>query len=285
MVHEEYSAMDKELGINTTILKSGKYKAVGNRYEPLSKNDKDTIQAELDYLYSIFVETVAGNKGLSVDQVLPMADGKVFIGQQAVDIGLADSLGTYEDAFKEALSMGKSEVQYFLKTGHAPGRKELMADVTIDSVKELKTAFPELTAKLVQEGVDSVNIGDSVTAETERIMGLASIQFGEDGDKFKALVASGVSVDQFKAIKAMAPEKPKDTDTESDPKAAKMLEELKKANAQDPGAGDGGEDGPKTFKAAWQAIKKEDGCSTREAMSKASRKYPKLYEAQVKGER
>lgn len=287
MVHEEYSKMDKEIGINTTILKSGKYKAVGNPYEPLSKDDKNTIQAELDYLYSIFVETMAGNKGLSVDQVLPMADGKIFIGQQAVDIGLADSLGTYDDAFQEALSMGKSEVQYFFKTGKTPERKELMADAKIDSIKELKAAFPDLTAKLVQEGVDSVDIETAVKAETDRILGLAAVQFSENGDKFKALTESGVSVDQLKAIKAMEPETPEESGTpeepETDPKAAEMLRELKKANAQDPGQGEGGDNEPKTFEAAWKAIKKEDDCDTRAAMSKAARKYPKLYDAQAKG--
>lgn len=283
MVHEEYSKMGKEIGINTTILKSGKYKAVGNPYEPLSKDDKDTIQAELDYLYSIFVETVAGNKGISVDKALTMADGKIFIGQQAVDIGLADDLGTYDDAIKDALSMGESEVQYFLKTGNMPGKSKQMTN-QIDSVKELKSAFPDLTVKLIQEGVDSVDVRAAVDmavkAETERILGLAGIQF-DDGGKFKALVESGVSVDQFKAVKDLQPKKSEDQET--DPKAAEMLDELKKANAQDPGQGGDAGDTPKDFISAAKAIKEAEKCGHREAFSKAAKRFPALYEAHAKG--
>lgn len=61
-------------------------------------------EAQLDHLYSVFVDTVAQHRGATSAQVLQhMADGRVFIGQQAIDAGLADGFATV-DAIVEAMA-------------------------------------------------------------------------------------------------------------------------------------------------------------------------------------
>jgi hypothetical protein len=56
------------------------------------------MQNQVDYLYSLFVADVASNRGVSVEKVLTdMADGRVFIGQQAIDAGLVDGVSTLDD--------------------------------------------------------------------------------------------------------------------------------------------------------------------------------------------
>ncbi len=60
----------------------------------------------MDQVYNLFIDAVARNRGVSSKQVLEnMADGRVFIGQQAVDSGLADAVGTFQDAFMAASAM------------------------------------------------------------------------------------------------------------------------------------------------------------------------------------
>lgn len=134
-----------------------------------------------------------------------MADGKIFIGQQAVDVGLADEIGTFETAFNLARSVGESAVQSFLLTGSVPGREINMAD--IKSVEELKAAFPDIVAQIQSDAIASVDTTGEVKTEVARVVGLAALQFGDDDGKFQALVDSGVTLEQFKAIKAMEPEK------------------------------------------------------------------------------
>lgn len=274
MVHEETSKLDKDIGIKATVLKSGKYKAIGNPYEPLSKDGKEAFQSELDYLYSIFVETVAKNKSTSIENVLNMADGKVFIGQQAKDIGLVDQIGTFKDAFNITLSAGASEVKYFLLTGKK--RTTIMSETTLNSVKDLKDAFPDLAAAILKEGKESVDTAGIIKAENSRILELAKVHFGADGDKFENLVKSGVTLEQYQAMKDLQPE----PESKEDMKA-KILAELEKDHVGDPGTGD--DNSPKDFTAAWQEIKSADKCSTQQAMSKAAKQYPDLYTKHASG--
>ena len=142
-----------------------------------------------------------------------------------------------------------------------------------ESVKELKSAFPELANELVKEGAASVDVDGKVKAEVDRILGLAKIEMADTGDKFVKLVESGVTVEQYTAIKALQPPQPKadDKDTKKE-----ILDEIKKANAEDVGQGKA-EAGPKDFMAAWQSIKKLEGCDTQTAMSKAAAQYPELF--------
>ena len=87
---------DTRAGIKRRVITAGKYKAAGADLQ-----DAEGIaykQAQVDYLYTLFVDTVAQHRGVSTDQVLAdMADGRVFIGQQAIDAGLVDGFATLED--------------------------------------------------------------------------------------------------------------------------------------------------------------------------------------------
>lgn len=93
--HTDTSEAQAAEGIKKTVIHAGKYKAVGHSNAPLSEDDKGVIQAHLDYTYSIFVNAVARNRGVSAETVLAdMADGRIFIGQQAIDAGLVDGVST-----------------------------------------------------------------------------------------------------------------------------------------------------------------------------------------------
>ncbi len=95
--HFDYSRRNEQDGVIETIITAGKYKAIGSDNKPLSKEDEKYIQDRLDYFYTMFVNSVARNKGVSTEIVLSdMADGRIFIGQQAKDAGLIDEIGTFE---------------------------------------------------------------------------------------------------------------------------------------------------------------------------------------------
>jgi signal peptide peptidase SppA len=95
--HTDVSQREEQLGIKTTEIVAGRYKRAASQYGPLTETGRETIQEQVDYLYGLFVADVAQNRGVSVEAVLEnMADGRMFIGQQAVDAGIADSIGTLE---------------------------------------------------------------------------------------------------------------------------------------------------------------------------------------------
>lgn len=95
--HQDISAAEEKAGIKTSEITAGKYKRIASQHAPLSDEGRADIQARVDYLYEVFVGAVAKARGVNVEQVLSdMADGRVFIGQQAVKAGLVDGVSTLD---------------------------------------------------------------------------------------------------------------------------------------------------------------------------------------------
>jgi signal peptide peptidase SppA len=95
--HQDISAAEAARGVKTTEITAGKFKRAASQFAPLTESGRQTIQDQVDSIYSVFVQAVADNRGVSVDTVLQdMADGRVFIGQQAIDAGLVDGVSTLD---------------------------------------------------------------------------------------------------------------------------------------------------------------------------------------------
>jgi signal peptide peptidase SppA len=92
--HSDISRSEDMRGIKTTEIYAGKYKRIASEYRPLTAEGKAYIQDIVDYLYTTFVNDIARNRGISTEDVLKMADGKLFIGRQAIYIGLVDGVST-----------------------------------------------------------------------------------------------------------------------------------------------------------------------------------------------
>lgn len=91
--HTDVSGAQAAQGIKTTEISAGKYKRIASQYGPLTSDGRKSIQDSLDYTYSLFVDAVASNRNVSGATVLrDMADGRVFIGKQAVNAGLVDGI-------------------------------------------------------------------------------------------------------------------------------------------------------------------------------------------------
>ena len=93
--HTDISKAQENQGIKTTEIFAGQYKRIASTYAPLSKEGRQTMQDQVDYTYGLFVNAVAKHRGVSAETVLNnMADGRIFIGQQAIDAGLVDGVST-----------------------------------------------------------------------------------------------------------------------------------------------------------------------------------------------
>lgn len=97
----------ENLGVKKSYIYAGKYKVAGNDAAPLSNEDRAYFQSMVDKYYSLFVEDVARNRGVSTKKVLNgMADGKVFIGSDAFDAGLVDKIGNFNTTMKRGARQG-----------------------------------------------------------------------------------------------------------------------------------------------------------------------------------
>lgn len=95
--HMEQSAALKAEGINVTVMRAGKFKALANSVEPLTDAAKAQMQDQLDAVYKVFVTQIAENRGQSYEWVdAHMAQGREFLGEQALTAGLVDGISTFD---------------------------------------------------------------------------------------------------------------------------------------------------------------------------------------------
>ncbi|MEK7841272.1 MAG: signal peptide peptidase SppA [Deltaproteobacteria bacterium] len=110
-----------KIGFKGYVIKSGEYKDIGSPLRSMKEDEKKLLQNVIDDVHRQFVDVVAENRKLKVDVVKKIADGRIFSGQQAKEIGLVDEIGNFQDAIDIAASMsnikGKPIVLYPEKKG------------------------------------------------------------------------------------------------------------------------------------------------------------------------
>lgn len=95
-----------KLGIKYTTIKQGKYKDVGSPDRPITPEERRLLEEQTKKIYEQFVSDVAKERNMDIGEVRKLATGWVFIGTEAVENGLIDEIGTYNDAIKVAAELG-----------------------------------------------------------------------------------------------------------------------------------------------------------------------------------
>ncbi|ACB00515.1 MULTISPECIES: signal peptide peptidase SppA [Cyanophyceae] len=88
----------EKVGVSFKVIKSGPYKDILSFDRELTEAEENILQEMIDVSYGQFVKTVAEARNLDVETVKTFADGRIFTGEQAQELGVVDRLGTEEDA-------------------------------------------------------------------------------------------------------------------------------------------------------------------------------------------
>lgn len=156
-----------KLGITFDGVKTGQYADLGNTTRPLTETEKRFVQNAIDSIYSTFKSRVVAGRKLSQAVVDSIAQGRVWSGVQAKELGLVDRLGGLNDAIASAAKLAKissyrlreyPEVKEPLerlmsslggKTSASYVKKELGEHYTIyQQIKRLKEMSGEVQARL-----------------------------------------------------------------------------------------------------------------------------------------
>lgn len=100
LVHFDQSRRLESMGVRATLIHAGALKVVGNKFGPLSRSDEAVLQSEVDRFMTGFVSLISSQRDISEDEIRATEAG-IFIGQEAVDIGLADEVGTFESVLAD----------------------------------------------------------------------------------------------------------------------------------------------------------------------------------------
>lgn len=104
----------ENFGIHSEVIKSGPYKDIMSATREMTDDERAILQELIDGSYEQFVDVIYnGRENLSRSEVYELADGRIYSGKQAYDLGLIDGLGHFHDvidSLREELGRGDLDV-------------------------------------------------------------------------------------------------------------------------------------------------------------------------------
>jgi len=104
----------KKIGVKASVVKSGQYKDIGSPLREMTPEERMIIQELVDDIYNQFIDVIVENRQLTREQVVAIADGRVFTGRKAKDLGLVDQLGDLSAAARLASQLSGKDGKYDL---------------------------------------------------------------------------------------------------------------------------------------------------------------------------
>jgi len=95
-----------KVGIKYTTIKQGKYKDIGSSDRPLTEEEEELLQNQTEKVYRQFISDVAEERNMTIEEIEELATGWIYIGTEALELGLIDEIGTYNDAIEIASDLG-----------------------------------------------------------------------------------------------------------------------------------------------------------------------------------
>ena len=109
MIPDFSGLMTEKLGLHFDIVKTNEASDFGAMGRGMTAAEGEALQNYVNRGYGLFLKRVANGRNKTVEQINQVAQGRVWTGRQALKLGLADQLGTLEDAIKEAARLAKLE--------------------------------------------------------------------------------------------------------------------------------------------------------------------------------
>ncbi len=114
MIPNPSRALDEKLGIRFDTVRTGPYSADFSIVFPWTERENTYLQQRVDAYYELFLEKVASGRDMTRDEVHEVAQGRIWSGRKALELGLVDRLGTLEDAIASAATLAELE-EYRIK--------------------------------------------------------------------------------------------------------------------------------------------------------------------------
>lgn len=225
-----HSYNPRNTGAQTTEITAGKYKRMASDNAPLTEEGRAYIQQQVDEIYRSFVQAVADNRRVSVDQVLSnMADGRIFVGRQAIDAGLADGIATVETVVEQMATNPEkfsSRKRAVFALGELPNTSaeatsgvsasadvasdEPVLPVEIATLSKGNAMNPqELAAQFAAENPEACALirAEGAAAERERILAVREQSIAGHEDLIESLAFDGKTTGPEAAVKVLAAER------------------------------------------------------------------------------
>lgn len=210
-VHYDRSGRDQQAGVRRTVLAVGAMKAAGNDAGPLDGEAQAYIMDRLEQTFGLFINAVVRGRPQLTAEAIRAMQSRVYKSAQARELGLIDHVLGRD----EYIDLIKRQTRGAVSASTRQGAKAM-------KLEELKKEHPDLVAQIeaaAREGMVAKSDADAAqaaaaTTSRDGLLALHAAVYGEEtGKKFAAIVDSGISADQAKALGVSA--KVEDLDEQS----------------------------------------------------------------------
>ena len=148
----DLSQLYKKIGYTPQVVKSGKFKDIGSSTRPMTPAERQLLQGIINDTYNQFVAAVSKGRHIPESQLRPIADGRVFTGNQALKVKLVDNIGgLHETVYAAAKAAGVSGEPKVVEYGEKSLFEDLFGS---DSEKASSNAERLITRKLLEQAVE-----------------------------------------------------------------------------------------------------------------------------------
>jgi len=92
------SGLMQKIGVETQVIKSGEHKDIASMFRALKPEEREILQNVLDDVHNQFITAVSEGRNIKFEEIKKLADGRIFTGRMAKELGLVDELGNLQDA-------------------------------------------------------------------------------------------------------------------------------------------------------------------------------------------
>ncbi len=133
----EFSGLLDKYNVTYESLTTGKYKDTGSPYKELTPEEKALLLKKLNIIQDKFVSDVARNRNLSKEEVRKLADGMIYLGIEAKQLGLVDLLGNRDLAIEKAKAMANLKKENLVEYAKKPSLLHIFDKLTAESFYSL----------------------------------------------------------------------------------------------------------------------------------------------------
>lgn len=147
MPYMNVTKLMEKIGVTSGMIKSGKNKGMLSPDREMTEEERAIVQNIVNEIHEEFIRVVAEGRHMDGQQLRSLADGRVYTGKQAKNVGLIDEVGNYYDALLEAGKLGGISGMPKVKRREKPTPwetlmgAEIITAVKTQLLKHLQTGF------------------------------------------------------------------------------------------------------------------------------------------------
>ena len=197
--HTDISGLNKQIGITQTEISAGKFKRIPSSLAPLDEKGRKVLQGQVDQVNSAFINNIARFKNIQPREVLKMADGKTFIGSQAIKVGLIDGLLTME----QLLSSINSDTGV-IKTTKDNNFNSLIGGqkmTLIEQISQMKTENVDLYNAMIEKGkIEAKTEMEESLTDVKAVEYAKGIEAGKTTGRDEGILAERSRISDLQAL-------------------------------------------------------------------------------------